>query len=686
MYCRMCGSKLGDADHFCKNCGTPTGIGEPTLTPADEPVIKEEIVFNPPYDKESGFQEDGAAADELDKEEPAGEDPAEGEHRNLKREKEDLKGFILEVDIAEANKIQAEATEAGPEPIKKQTGADEFTWNVHQFPKAKKNTDEAVFNWNMEEFSPPGKKENTAFEEELFQEIREDSTRIKEQNIDRFFTFSRKNEEFQKLLDKEYEKFRTRSTPQTEPISEQSESDVAELTPEAQGSIDIDEEVSEVKAADEEAASVQAVAEPTPVIVPAEAEPPETAKEETKPHKPEHIEEMAGARALFFGEELIRDNESIKKKLEDSSTEDNEGGEAHKAEEKHDSQFTAPEGSQNPEEVSSFENSDAPNLAAHPEDSDAGLTAETAESQEQSGIPLIAPVIPAVDEDGEESRGKRNIWQILLIIIAIILAVEIAILGIRYFDPDSIASKAIGKAQTEIYNTVTGWAEGIKDMFSGKASEEGNKTENKGQDVGKDNAGETSPPAVGQPGVTEPDKTAPNPAPMADKNALVTSQMGNNKNIEQVKANTALAYQSGKDYGIADLNQSKPIANNIWKAPENGEPVYYDKSVVGTLIAFDSKWIDYVNSGDKSVLELLKKDGKAYQNAAGFTKTGKIKETFKLLEIGEIRQGTKGFYVWTHEELQLTEKGKTTLKKYNWIYYLEPVEEKLQIVNYFKFQ
>jgi len=46
-----------------------------------------------------------------------------------------------------------------------------------------------------------------AFEEDLFQEIRDDSNRIKEQNIDSFFTFSRKNEEFQELLDKEYEKF-----------------------------------------------------------------------------------------------------------------------------------------------------------------------------------------------------------------------------------------------------------------------------------------------------------------------------------------------------------------------------------------------------------------------------------------------------------------------------------------------
>jgi hypothetical protein len=85
------------------------------------------------------------------------------------------------------------------------------------------------------------------------------------------------------------------------------------------------------------------------------------------------------------------------------------------------------------------------------------------------------------------------------------------------------------------------------------------------------------------------------------------------------------------------------------------------------------------------VLDLLKKDSEAYRKTLAFSKAGKIKESFKLLEIGEIRQGAKGFYIWVHEEIQITEKGTATDKKYNWIYYLEPSDNKMQIVNYFKF-
>ena len=51
-----------------------------------------------------------------------------------------------------------------------------------------------------------------------FKEIKDDTNRIKEQSIDRFFTFSKKNEEFQELLDKEYEKVKTRTEPGEQPM------------------------------------------------------------------------------------------------------------------------------------------------------------------------------------------------------------------------------------------------------------------------------------------------------------------------------------------------------------------------------------------------------------------------------------------------------------------------------------
>ncbi|MEL7654871.1 MAG: zinc ribbon domain-containing protein, partial [Bacillota bacterium] len=187
MYCRMCGKILDDTDRHCRYCGTATGF---QIIPADSRnPIEEEVVFNPPYEsdeKQSLFQ--------LNEEEPQEE-----------KTEENLKEFISENEI-EQQKKQEDGTSA-PSAVKNA----EFSWNVHEFP-TKKKTEDIEFNWKLEEFGQPEQKvmETAAFEEELFQEIRDEANRIRESNIDRFFTFSKKNEEFQELLDREYEKFNKR--------------------------------------------------------------------------------------------------------------------------------------------------------------------------------------------------------------------------------------------------------------------------------------------------------------------------------------------------------------------------------------------------------------------------------------------------------------------------------------------
>lgn len=681
MYCRMCGNKTGDSDHYCQVCGTPTGYKESSAAPAETSEMKEEIVFNPPYENKAHFTEEDPPYAEVERSEP-------------EEEEKDLKEFISENEI-EAQKNEEDTI--NPEVVKD----GEFAWNIYEFPGSKK-TEEIAFNWNMEDFNQaePKEAEPTPFEEEFFQEIRDDSNRIKEQNIDRFFTFSRKNEEFQELLDKEYEKLNRNTEPEIQ-VKVVKESGIPEVVPlqeihmdsvvpeEAQyreipldTEIPIEETVLNTEPVEENEAKTEPVEIEQEAELTIEDEPVQAEAAQKSEHLSEMAQEMAQARALFFGEELIRDNESIKKKLvHDESGERPESVKETGSEPEEESGTKPDEGVILADILKTEEPEEEIDRRAESVAAAYSLAAsEKAIEQEHSAAP-IPGLIGEEEEEGE--NHKRSIGQILLIILAVILFIEIAILGIRYFAPESAASKAISNAQTQIFNTVSDWTDGIKDLFSGNDSNEdedktGDNEDKANPDQGEQSSGEESDDTVAE-------NPAPDPNPIADKNALVSSQMGNNSNIGQVKANEALAYQTGKDYGLADINNSKPITNNIWQTPENDDPVYYDKSIVGTVIAFDSQWIDYVNGGSKSVLELLKKGSKAYQNAANFSKIGKIKETFKLLEIGEIRQGSKGFYVWVHEELQIVENGTATDRKYNWIYYLEPTDGKMQIVNYFKF-
>ena len=72
-------------------------------------------------------------------------------------------------------------------------------------------------------------------------------------------------------------------------------------------------------------------------------------------------------------------------------------------------------------------------------------------------------------------------------------------------------------------------------------------------------------------------------------------------------------------------------------------------------------------------------------NTLSFSKAGKINEVFNLLEIGEVRKGTKGYYVWVREEIEITENNRTAAKTYQWIYQVAPSDTGMKIVNYFPY-
>lgn len=739
MYCKMCGKMIDDSDRHCRFCGAPTGYIETDKSTAETAESTEEVVFNPPFKRDDELNESLHLTEE--------------EILEQQKPEENLKEFISDNEIKEQQKLEEKTEEQGG--VKN----SEFIWNIHEFPKTKK-TEEVEFNWKMDEFGQPVQQKEVAvaaFEEELFKEIREDASRIRESNIDRFFTFSRKNEEFQELLDKEYEKFNKRtgvpdkeytanalhktekknSSAKEEPEEVPAGAGIHNETTEEhekaahmnQTEDEPDEAESQNKETESDMAGLQEIAASESVMAETEKEityePIETETQETiaiepvvaedqkpikaedilpgteetslKTSKAEHLAEMEQARAMFFGEELVKDNETIIKKLStgDAHADDEASLQTEHNQEEAEEQDTAlqPEIAEEPA-AKTDKAAQIEALLKTEETLQNGMilksgepvqTDQTAEEPSPSKLPgdTMSEIGENIEPEKEQKNKNANrAGTIVLTVIAVILVAEIAILGIRLIAPGSGAAEAINKAQNSAAGTISETVDRISNLFSGKDSTD----KPKQKDQTKIDQQKEDNPVEEQPQKPEQNKTAPDPAPMSDKDALVASQIGNNVNIQQVKANTSLAYQEGRDYGLKDINQSKPIENNIWMTTDGGETTYYDKSVVGTVIAFDSQWIDYVNRGSKGALNLIKKDSPAYKKTISFSKAGKISENFRILEIGEIRQGSKGFYVWVHEEIQITEKGSTKSQKYNWIYYLEPVDGKMNIVNYFKFK
>ncbi len=809
MYCKMCGKLLDDTDRHCRFCGTPTGFGDAKVTIEESSEPEEEVVFNPPYEEETEkektrglllMEEETEAV--LTTETIGAKETIEStEAKDFPQNNQELKEFISS-EIMEQEKDQKGLQRSG-------LRQNEFTWNVHEFPKTRK-TEDVEFDWKLEEYGKDSVNEfkPTSLEDELFREIREETGKSGESDVDRFFTFSKKNEEFQKLLDREYEKL-NRNIGITDEIVVESIGD--EVHPNVMNQ--------DTLVAESEPSLVNHISDDSMIA--------EKLETEEKNQKAAHIEEMEKARASFFGDSIIKDNETIKKSIaieepsegalkthvtiekesqeemslvteaptennqvdlaeapmeplaeelgaitieendistvideaeqivdidtleqiavvdkpvDDSELLENSHKDAFETKAFSRKQFEladptvsqeviamAPHWSEENEKIdptavtksgkttadyireemeaqAETEKNEADQIITQnqdkavqtvnevfdtlegdfPERRELSAVSDTEDGQQKSyeAYDFLADVVEEERISAEDIKDKKRtkIGKIILYIIIVLLVAEIVILGVRYFAPDSGAASSINQSQTGALEKIGGWFGSIVDKFT--SSDENDKEDQEADPATEENipdqSGEADNQTPSEPAAVEPDTT-----PLADKDALVRSQLSNNVNIKTVRANTTLAYQTGKDYGEADLNQSSPIENNVWVTTDGGEVLYYDESLVAAVIAFDSQWIDYVNGTNKSVLNLLKPGSKAYENSANYSKVGKIKETFEVLEIGEIRQGASGFYVWVHEEITVTESGKTANKKYDWIYYLEPVNGKMMIVNYF---
>lgn len=479
---------------------------------------------------------------------------------------------------------------------KGQTGS-EFRWNIYDFPKPRK-TEEIDFDWGSGE-----RPEGPSLEFDLFKEIGEMAPEEQTPDYGKFFTFNKKNEEFQQLLNREYEKLESLQgliLPVVEPVIEPVQEMVVEPVVEP----------------------VVFAEDPAPVVV---SEDPE-------------IEE----------EPVI---------------------------------VTIPEPEPEPTPIPEPEPEPIPIPEPEPE-------VGQIPPAEPEPAPTPTPDPPlwfeTTEQEEEPEREKRGgcISRVLLILIILFLVAEVLALGIKYFWPDSIAADKVTDVQIVMSETLDDWVERAAAFFAGLASGGAEEMEEPNEELPLDPEAE-DPETPGS--NSEPEVVAPDPAPAADKAALVQSQLSVNENIKTVRANTALAYLSGTDYRVSDINGSKPIENNIWTNGTGGAVRYYDQEIVSTLIEFDSLWNRYVNGGGDQVLALTKEGSKAYNNVSSYSKVGKVQQEFTLLEIGEIRKGSNGFYVWAYEEIKEVGGTTTTYKKYHWIYQLEPVGDEMKIVNYYRY-
>lgn len=531
----------------------------------------------------------------------------------------------------------------------------EFQWNVYDFPKPRK-TDDIDFDWRAGEGEDAPR---ASLEQDLLRELESIREAEAPPEYDKFFTFNKKNEEFQQLLNREYEKFRGASPAaafamtDAEPAIEPDEDAGPAAEPDAEAEPAAEPAVEEVPAA-----------EPVPLEPESPAEAPiildDTTDEGDEPeviaiYEPGPVPDLEGPAALV--EEPAAEAENVEEPATVVDTLDGSAAE--------------------PEVI------EAPATVLEP-------AAEPA-PPEPPAPPLWFETVDEEPEPGPKSRGGC-VSRVLLILVILFLAAEVAALGIKYFWPESPAAAQVTQVQMFLSEKLDGAREAVAAFFAGFGSDEepagpeGEDAEGEGNGgTGTEGTGSGGEGTAGEGAGPDTGTAGPDPLPAADKAELVGSLLGYNENIKTVRANDSLVFDSGAEYPVADIAASKPIENNIWEQPAGADPKYYDREIVAALIAFDSQWNAYVNEGDDSVLALTKEGSRAYRIVDTYSKVGKVKQEFTLLEIGEIRQGADAFYVWAYEEIKEVEGAATNYKKYHWIYRMEPVDGAMKIADYYRY-
>ena len=710
MYCKKCGKKLGDGDKFCSVCGTPVeeqkrdsvfeniadmGVREEAPArkpfhmdemkwdldgfPADEAPVTDDIDFNWSSVLEErdnhiyrGYEGRPSAADESgifdDFESRSGDkegafDWGLGATMRIDRPSDVIKREKEAALRAKEEALKGEEESAVDESGK--AGAEEAEAPATEAPATGAAAEE-------EDRVPD------------LEELTGDTTEGSSRKIDKFYTFNKKNEEFQALLDQEYERLRQRIREESDaeasfkekyeklqkarddwsreeirssvsgdrraaagagatagaaiggvmaavdrfknrPNKADDEVDglddyvINELFEDAEKK-DVEKKEESSPAPEEKpekAAETQAETEAAePAETETEAESAESKPEEEKPaaettEKAEAAEtagETEAETSSEAGEKAeAAPEEKIAEKAEEKPAEVKEMAEAA---EKDASTETEDRKTAGEPEKPASEPETCPPSDEKKESGDKTSEEEKAAEKADKGADKSKVADIALFDDGDEpdeenasEHKKGRALNVIIAILAVIVVVNLVMVGILMFAEDSTAAKCINDGYSKIISFFTGDSEEPADEPE-PASEE-----------------------------TELTGTA----------ALVEAEKDRARSIGTVEAAADLTIPSGMEERISGLDGSETFVDMAWYTDDEGATVNYGNAVVGQVLEYYSGLVDSKNeeSGEESVTYGI-----------------------NTLRIGEIRQNGVDFYVMVETEEVTSDSSDVTKGEY----------------------
>ena len=644
MYCKKCGKRLADGDKFCGNCGTKIDASEINIGFAEEePKPKKNFDFGAfNWDLDGYPDEDKAKTEDVDFN---WNTVLEEKKRKDIEEKSFTETIMTENELFD--RIQSEDNAKDASEIS-------FNWELGSTTRVEKAD-------RFERIIP--KVEEKA-ELEIPVEVSEEHEEVKDlvdidealaaglaaassprRSIDKFYTFNQKNEEFQALLDQEYERLRNRIREDSEAEAiiankeeklEQaratwSKEALEEPVEETEETVEVAEETeTPVKAAVEaevEVAEAEAVndAEDTEEAQDTEVETeeaPETEEADVEPESEfEEVEEIEEAteedeEAVQEAEELAVQEEACACETEvacDISNENSEEAcvveaqaqveEVTKAEE-----AETEDAHDDTEEAEAEETPSEPESGNPPSDEEE-KEEETRGDEDSKETKLHYSDIFANDDVHDSDSGneqKTGRWKIIVLdIIIVILAIAVICSGILVFAKGSAPANKISQGISWVTEKFSGSSDNSKD--DKKSEEKAEKTKS-----------------------------------MED---VVAAAKKNYVNIGKVQYDSKLKFDTSKDYGISELKNAKKFKDGEFSGGK-----LLSEAIVNLSLGYYSGLTDKVNSGSDDVLKLINEDSELYGHVKAIAE-GDEEQQIKNIKIGEIKNSGSNYYVI----LQITE-------------------------------
>ena len=651
MYCKKCGKRLADGDKFCGNCGTKIDVSEINIGFAeDEPKPKKNFDFGAfNWDLDGYPDEDKAKTEDVDFN---WNTVLEEKKRKDIEEKSFTESIMTENELFD--RIQNEDNAKDASEIS-------FNWELGSTTRVEK----------ADRFESIIPKVEEKAELDIPVEVSEDHEEVKDlvdidealaagiaaassprKSIDKFYTFNQKNEEFQALLDQEYERLRNRiredseaeaiiankeekleqaratwsKEPLEEPVEEAEET--VEVTEETEAPVEVAVE-SEVEATEVEEAEAEAVndAENTEEAQDTEVETeeaPETEEADVETESEfEEVEETEEAtdedeEAVQEAEEPAIQEEACACETEEEVACDISSEDAEEA--------CVVETQAQAEEVAKAEEPEAEDTYDDNEEAEAEETPSKPESGNPPSDEEKKEEDASGDEDSKETKlhysdifanddvhdsdsgneQKTGRWKIIVLdIIIVILAIAVICSGILVFAKGSAPANKISQGISWVTEKFSGSSDNSKD--DKKSEEKAEKTKS-----------------------------------MED---VVAAAKKNYVNIGKVQYDSKLKFDTSKDYGISELKNAKNF-----KDGEFSDGKLLSEAIVNLSLGYYSGLTDKVNSGSDDVLRLINEDSELYGHVKAIAE-GNEEQQIKNIKIGEIKNSGSNYYVI----LQITE-------------------------------